>query len=285
MEIKKKSRKTDEAWKRLYARLENDGLLNGEREGRRMATPPSFYLRWGLPAAALIAGIVFCVTWWSWPTGSEEPHILLTQENKEKATLVKTLEDGSIVYLAQESQLQYPKHFPTDKRTVNLQGEAFFDVAREPGKNFMIETDKAYVEVLGTAFDIRSNAVAPFSLSVQRGSVRVWLKKNEETALVKAGETITLQSDKLLLSETTHPNIFERYVKNIRFKDECLENVLRIINKVSSGWQIETASPTLGQKRLTVEFSDNSPEFVAELICLTFNLQCERKENKLILFE
>ncbi len=285
MEINNKNRKTDEAWKRLYARLEGEGLLNGEKEGRHVAKRPSRYLKWGIPAAALIAGIIFCMAWWGWPGGNEKALILLmTQENKEQATLVKTLEDGSIVYLAQESQLRYLKHFADDKRTVNLQGEAFFDVARKPGKTFMIETDKARVEVLGTAFDIRSNATAPFSLSVQRGSVKVLLKENGETALVRAGETVTLQSDRLLLSETAHPNAFDRYVKNIRFKDECLEDVLRVINKTSSYWQIETASPALGKKRLTVEFSNNSPEFVAELICLTFNLQCERKENKLVLF-
>ena len=34
--------------------------------------------------------------------------------------LVTTLEDGSVVYLAQESTLQYPEHFATDKREVNL---------------------------------------------------------------------------------------------------------------------------------------------------------------------
>ena len=57
---------------------------------------------------------------------------MLTEENREKPTLVKTLEDGSVVYLAQESTLKYPEHFAEDKREVNLQGEAFFDVAKKP---------------------------------------------------------------------------------------------------------------------------------------------------------
>lgn len=65
--------------------------------------------------------------------------------------------------------------------------------------------------------------------------------------------------------------LFDRYTSNIRFKDECLEDVLRAINKESAGWQIEAASPTLGKRRLTVEFSNNSPESVAELICWTFD--------------
>ena len=50
--------------------------------------------------------------------------------------LVTTLEDGSVVYLAQESTLKYPEHFATDKREVNLQGEAFFDVAKKHEQTF-----------------------------------------------------------------------------------------------------------------------------------------------------
>ena len=79
--------------------------------------------------------------------------------------------------------------------------------------------------------------------------------------------------------------LIDRYTSNIRFKDECLEDVLRAINKESAGWQIEAASPTLGKRRLTVEFSNNSPESVAELICWTFDLKCTRQGNRLILSE
>ena len=236
-------------------------------------------------AAAVIAGIVCLAAWWVMPEQGEDIRNFVTQENRELTTLVKTLEDGSVVYLAQESTLQYPEHFATDKREVNLQGEAFFDVARKPEQAFTIETEKVRVEVLGTAFDVRSNEDIPFSLSVKRGRVKVSLKQDGTQVFVKAGETVTLQSGELLLSKTEHPELFDRYIKNIRFKDECLENVLRAINKESSDWQIETASPALGKRRLTVEFANNSPESVAELICWTFNLKCARQGNKLILSE
>ena len=139
--------------------------------------------------------------------------------------------------------------------------------------------------VLGTAFNVRSNEGAPFSLSVKRGKVKVLLKQEEQTVFVEAGETVILQGGSLLVSETENPELFDRYTSNIRFKDECLEDVLRAINKESAGWQIEAASPTLGKRRLTVEFSNNSPESVAELICWTFDLKCTRQGNRLILSE
>lgn len=138
---------------------------------------------------------------------------------------------------------------------------------------------------MGTAFDVRSKEDIPFSLSVRRGKVKVALKQGGQSVFATAGETVTLRPDGLQLSATGHSGLFDRYVSNIRFKDESLEDVLRVINKESSYWQIETSSPVLSKKKLTVEFSNNSPESVAELICWTFNLKCTRQGNKLILSE
>lgn len=280
MEVKKKT-KTDEAWERLYARFEKDNLL-AEMPNRK---PRRFILGWAAVAAAMIAGVIFTLTLWSTSEPDADTRNFVTQENQEAATLVKTLEDGSVVYLAQASTLQYPEHFDTDKREVNLQGEAFFDVAKKPEQTFLIDTEKVRVEVLGTAFDVRSNEQTPFSLSVLRGKVKVSLKQGSQTLYVNAGETVILQNKGLQIDPTKYSGRFDRYTKNIRFKDECLEDVLRVINMESSGRQIETLSPALGKKRLTVEFSDNSPESVAELICWTFNLKCAREGNKLILSE
>ena len=279
MEVDKKKTRTDEAWVRLYARFETDCLLPADAE-HASATHRRLYLKWGSVSAAVIAGIET-----NRRITPKDSRSLLTEENREKPTLVKTLEDGSVVYLVQESTLKYPEHFAEDKREVNLQGEAFFDVAKKPEQAFTIETARVRVEVLGTAFNVRSNEGVPFSLSVKRGKVKVLLKQEEQTVFVEAGETVILQGGSLLVSETENPELFDRYTSNIRFKDECLEDVLRAINKESAGWQIEAASPTLGKRRLTVEFSNNSPESVAELICWTFDLKCTRQGNRLILSE
>lgn len=284
MEMNKRKTRTDEAWERLYARFEADCLLPAKAESNPAASR-RLYLKWGAVAAAVVAGIVCFAAWWAVPKQGGDARGLLTAENREKPSLVKTLEDGSVVYLAQESTLEYPEHFAAGKREVNLQGEAFFDVAKKPEQTFMVETEKVRVEVLGTAFNVRSNEGIPFSLSVKRGTVKVLLKQDEQSVFVRAGETVTLQAGNLLVSKTRHPELFDRYVKNIRFKDACLEDVLHAVNKESADWQIETASPDLGKRRLTVEFSNNSPEAVAELICWTFSLKCSREGNRLVLSE
>ena len=143
--------------------------------------------------------------------------------------------------------------------------------------------DEEYNYFMAVCFP--ANQLTIIDLSVKRGKVKVLLKQEEQTVFVEAGETVILQGGSLLVSETENPELFDRYTSNIRFKDECLEDVLRAINKESAGWQIEAASPTLGKRRLTVEFSNNSPESVAELICWTFDLKCTRQGNRLILSE
>ena len=102
---------------------------------------------------------------------------------------------------------------------------------------------------------------------------------------VNAGETVTLQARQLQLSETGDSDEFRQYTKNIRFKDECLEDILRVVNAEASALQIQTASPVLSKRKLTIEFENNSPETVAELICWALSLKCSREGDKLILSE
>lgn len=284
IDVNRNKARTDEAWKHLYARLNNDNLLI-EAEREQFVHRRSF-LKWGALTAAVLAGFVYLAyALWVTPESEIDNLNLITQENREKSTLVTTLEDGSIIYLAQESAIQYPKHFATNKREVNLQGEAFFDVAKKQEQAFLIETEKVRVEVLGTAFHVRSSEEVPFSLSVRRGRVKVSLKEGGQPVFVNAGETVTLYAQGLQLSETKDSDGFIYYSKNIRFKDECLEDILRVVNAEASVLQIQTGSPELGKRRLTIEFQDSSPEMAAELIGYALGLKCSREDNKLVLYE
>lgn len=281
-EIGKENKKVDRAWNKLYGRLDADGLLpSAEEKGH---TPSYAFRKWGAVAAVFIG---VCIYWTMGYFKADAPVVaqtLLMQQNKEQSTLVTTLEDGSIVYLAGETSLQYPEHFAREKREVMLQGNALFDVAGNRDRPFLIETEEVQVEVIGTAFNVKSEAGVPFQLSVQRGKVKVTLKNRNQEVYVNAGETVTLKTQQLQLSDNRDDGQFARYLENMRFKDEPLANILRVINLHSSGLQIET-SPALGERRLTVAFSANSPESVAELICLAMDLKCTRQGDTFTLSE
>lgn len=274
-------KKTDRAWAKLYDRLEQEGQFTAT--SRRPFLRPAVW-KGASVAAAVIAVCVYLSVAYLSPGGSQQPQQLCMQQNRENTTLVTTLEDGSVVYLAGETSLQYPEHFATDSREVSLSGSALFDIAGNRSRPFLIETEEVRIEVLGTAFDVRSNSTTPFELSVQRGEVKVTLKKSGRDIRVKAGETVKLLSQQFQLSATANPRQFDRYTASMRFKDERLANILRVINRQEEAVHLQT-TPALGERMLTVTFSNNSPEAMAELICLALNLKCTNQKGILMLSE
>lgn len=276
----KERQRTDLAWNKLYGRLEEDNLLPviGNKSSHRRLV-----LKWTSVAAVIVLCIYGATAYFLTDRSPEAPH-LLTQQNEEYSTLVTTLEDGSVVYLAGETSLQYPEHFAPHKREVSLSGNALFDVTGNRVRPFLIETEEVQIEVIGTAFDVRTQGKQPFELSVQRGVVKVTSKKTGQTMQVKAGETVKLLAEEFQLSTTSHAQRFARYTEQMRFKDQRLADILRVINKQEHEIRIET-SPALGERVLTLSLTDHSPQVVAELICLAFNLKCTREKEVLTLSE
>lgn len=274
-----RNKKTDQAWNKLYNRLDKDGLL---ADANRRCPLYPLVLKWGAAAAIVVFCIYFSFSYFAKDNVVERD--LLTQQNNEAGTLVTALEDGSIVYLDGKTSLQYPKHFSSDIREVSLRGNALFDVTGNRARPFIIETREVKIEVLSTAFNVKSNNSVPFELSVQRGKVKVTVKESGQDVYVKAGETVTLFSQGLHLSDITDHGQFNRYTKNMRFKDERLSDILRAINLRGQTIQIQT-SPELGKRKLTVSFSDNTPEAMTELICMALNLKYTCEKNTIIIGE
>jgi ferric-dicitrate binding protein FerR (iron transport regulator) len=209
---------------------------------------------------------------------------LLTLHNEKGAvTLVKTLEDGSIVYLADNTRLQYPEHFAREKREVILNGNALFDVTENKKRPFMIETELIRIEVIGTAFNIQNVPHLPFELTVERGEVKVTHKENSESLRVKEGETVTLADNRLRVGQTDKDKRATG-IERIRFKDETLGNILRVINRNESGLLLQTTS-SLENRQLTATFDNEGPEAIAGLICAVFNLQWRKENNVVLIFE
>lgn len=268
---------TDQAWNELYSRLEQDNLIPARGQKRLMR--PVFA---GMAAAIAVLCLCGALGIWLLNDWGTDERLLSLKNGPEDNTLVTTLEDGSIIYLAQDATLSYPEHFEADKRLVKLDGNALFDVSGNKQRPFLIETKYTTIEVVSTAFNVKNNGKNDFELSVQRGLVKVTRLDNGESSFVKAGETVILNKNLFLKSPTSDMDQFARYTERIQFKDETLANIVRVINRMSSQ-PVQLSSSELENRRLTVSFYDNSPAAMTELICLALGLTSEQKEDTLVI--
>jgi transmembrane sensor len=89
------------------------------------------------------------------------------------------LSDGSEVLLEKNSQLSYASNFTSGKREVYLSGAAFFSIARDPAKPFIVYTQRIVAKVLGTSFRINAGAnEQTASVEVRTGKVSVFSREN-----------------------------------------------------------------------------------------------------------
>lgn len=258
---------TDKAWGTLYARLENENLITATRRGMP-------YVKWGMGAAAvllLFVGVYFLIH-------KPETPMLVCTNDISAGTLVKTLEDGSVVYLAAQASLEYPEHFAGKERGVVLQGEAFFDIAKDATKPFRIETQQVIIEVLGTAFSVKSDSTGIFRLSVRHGKVRVTAKADKKELIIRAGEAVTSEGGFLSVVSKPDGHEFEAYLEKLSFKDEPLEKIVDVISRATSR-VVVLDNEAVKKREMTVRFYENDADVMTRVIALALKLQREVKQD------
>jgi ferric-dicitrate binding protein FerR (iron transport regulator) len=269
----------DAAWLKLHGRIETDGLLTADAVRPKRSIHPKIRIWAAAAAVALIAlaGIFRFVV-----ADKQDKPLIALQNSDKSNTLVKTLDDGSTVYLAANTTLAYPGHFDGNRREVRLEGNAMFDIAHNPQKPFCIDTRQIRVEVLGTAFNIRSENDNAFQLNVLRGKVRISDKATGKSVIALAGQKVTFDGLQLRKSAITDESVFDAYTNSMAFKDEPLDNIVRVINRYSAK-KINLEDPAIGQRRLNVRFHNHDAVSLGRIIALALHLKCNVTDNAIVI--
>jgi ferric-dicitrate binding protein FerR (iron transport regulator) len=220
------------------------------------------------------ACVLLCIagTWWFMPgPGTKARNLVQSATTYQKITLP----DGTTVLLNKKSKLSYPVQFAGSTREVFLTGEAFFDVAHNAAKPFMVHTGVFVTKVLGTAFSIKAypNDVE-VKIIVTRGKVEVKresdrdqilgiLQRGDQLVVNKASvaiaktkvpvtDTVTFEKEVLQLENVTFQEaakvISQHYMVKIRFKNDALRNC-----------------------RFTGDFTNDSLQQILDVICTLTN--------------
>jgi ferric-dicitrate binding protein FerR (iron transport regulator) len=97
------------------------------------------------------------------------------------------LADGTKVFLNAVSSVKYPTQFNGSKRIVELDGEAYFEVAKDKSKPFIVKSDKQSIEVLGTHFNVHAyDNESVVKTTLLEGSVAV--TSRDQKAILKPGQ-------------------------------------------------------------------------------------------------
>lgn len=141
------------------------------------------------------------------------------------------LPDGSLIYLNAASSLSYNTSLAENgKRVVELNGEGYFEIAKNKSQPFIVKTNQGEVEVLGTHFNISSYADDESEkTTLLEGSVR--LSASGNLRLLKPGQQASLKDGKFSVSETDTDLAVAWKNNEFEFQRETVKSVMKKVER------------------------------------------------------
>ena len=143
------------------------------------------------------------------------------------------LPDGTNVWLNARTTIKYPLTFNKEKRSVSLDGEAYFEVVEDKNKPFVVQTSKSSLEVLGTAFNVDDYSdMENFETMLFEGSVKI-VPKDSSLQAVTLYPTYkaTLSKDGLNIVQVDDYSVYRWREGLICFKDDPFSKIMNDFEK------------------------------------------------------
>lgn len=261
--------------------LQEQGRM--ERESRAKIKSLSVVLRWTRVAAVLILllGIGYVIG--SWRKHSVPDVIVQNQLITAKGSKGRfSLPDGSVVWLNSDTKLTYPSQFASDKRLVSLEGEAYFEVAKDTKKPFVVQAGEIDVEVLGTCFNLDSYSSSEFvQAALLNGSVKISGKVLKAPVYLRPDELFKYRkSDQVSSVEKAKAGLYADWIKDrLVFDNDCLSDIL-ISMKGRYNMEIDCPKPFAASTRLSFTIRQESIEEVMEAMSQIAPIRYEIKRGK-----
>lgn len=262
-----------QATQRLAHRL---AMTDRFRDNSNSASPFTWFLR----AAAVLA--VFAVAWWSINKMTNARYLTVTTLGKMDSVKIA---DGSQVFLDANTTLLYPDKIKGDERKVYLtKGNAFFDVAKDARRPFVIDLGNSRVTVLGTSFNILLTE-KEIEVSVTEGTVLFSKGESSKDATrIQAGEGIVYHRNSGLVDQidATNSNADSWLTRHLNFKDASLDEVLASIEKMYKV-DIRLEDSIANFKKFNADFSGDDLQEVLEILEATYPIDIQQRDSLLII--
>jgi ferric-dicitrate binding protein FerR (iron transport regulator) len=265
----------DRAWNNVHSRLMENGLLMGEKPAR-IRFMSTTLLR--IAASALILVSLGTAAVYMNNSGYLSKKITIIAGNDQKNIIVP-MPDGSKVYLNRNSVFSYRKNFGEHKRNVKLTGEAFFEIAPDISKPFIIDAGKASIKVVGTSFNvITSNREYSVEVFVKTGKVLVSDNSGSQSVQLDPGYVGTVNSKTSASKLNNNPNYLSWKTGYLDYSGQKLSIVFNDLKRVYN-MDIVTNDPAILENPWHSPIDNSSEETIINMICISFNLSYTKDGN------
>ena len=187
------------------------------------------------------------------------------------------LPDNSEVVLNAGSEIEYKKWNWKNNRNLELQGEAYFKVAK--GQKFEVKTSLGKVTVLGTQFDVKARKNR-FDITCFEGRVKVNYKEKE--IILTHGQSVTFENGNQINTTATEKK--PEWLENkIAFSKEKLPN---IIDEIQRQYDVTISLKSgYSSELFTGKIPTDNLDIALQIIATTYNLETKKIDTKTIIFE
>ncbi|MBC7776559.1 MAG: FecR domain-containing protein [Phycisphaerae bacterium] len=232
---------------------------------------------WRYAAAAVI--LLLVGAFWFFQQNADTPTVQLAAAENP---LRDTLSDGSVVSINQYSSLSAT--FTKKSRQVKMKGEAYFEVAHNASKPFVIEVQQVQVTVVGTKFNIDNRSDPNWVIvSVVEGKVRV--QSGGQSEFLTAGEQarIDCQSGQFIKTQTKPSGNESAWANHqFKFEDTPLSEVIPMLEKAYNV-KINLTNKELENCHLSAPFNNQPIERIIVIIAETFSLEIKHLNGQYFL--
>ena len=202
-----------------------------------------------------------------------------------------TLDDGSLVHLNYNTRLIYPEKFGRGDRNVILEGEAYFMVAKDKSRPFVVHTPDGSIRVLGTEFNVNTRVDGNDNDNVNggryrtevvlvKGSVSVAPAKGKEQ-MMKPGEQCKISNTQCVIENVDVAPYVAWNTGTFVFDNCPLETAMKVLSHWY-GFEVVYLNEDIKKERITGDFDRYvKPDQLLDAISKSSGLTM-RKENKTI---
>lgn len=197
-----------------------------------------------------------------------------------------TLPDGTKVWLNKFSSIKYPEEFAETDRKVEMSGEGYFEVTKNPHQPFIVESDVMSVKVLGTIFNFRvDKARQTASVSLLEGKVRVKGNRDEGMIVLKPGQKacVDVHSGSMTVSDIDAYQDAMWHEHKTAFNGASVNEIAKMLENIYNVQVI--VDPAIDQKRTYsgVIKEKETIDSVLELLQNTLPIRYRVKGNKVFI--